>query len=152
MVNKIFVVFLIFIFTTTALAQNKFREGSEIVIKESSLKDAFYKCIEKIGKPTVNETADNLVLSYSFTTPDGKIIFGKDNITKKIEAVIIFIYSDAESDWLIDYVELNSYIENDSLYIKNNNLKCQEYLGGNQKVMMIAFGDIEFSGKMEFTL
>lgn len=143
---------LVFLFTTIIFAQNKFREGSDFIVTEYSLQDAFYKCVEKIGKPTLSQTDDALITAYCFTTPDGNIILGKNSITKKFEGAIIWIKSDTEGDWISTHVHLNSNLDEGRLYLKNSNIKCEEYIGGNKKIILIAFGDTDFAGKIPMTI
>lgn len=144
--------FLVLLFTSFSFSQNKFREGSNLIINGSTLQEAFYQCVEKLGKPTADQTDDKLITSYCFNTPNGNIIFGKDSITKKIEGAIIFIKSETESDWISNYIDLNSNAENGHLILKSSNLRCVKYVGGNKKILLVAFGDIEFSGKIPMKL
>ena len=143
---------LVFLFTTIVFAQNKFREGSDFIVNGNTLQDAFYQCVEKLGKPTLSQTDDALITAYCFKTPDGNIILGKNSITKKFEGAIIWIKSETEGDWISNHVHLNSNIDEGRLYLKNSKIKCEEYIGGNKKVILIAFGDTDFAGKIPMTI
>jgi hypothetical protein len=150
--NKNTLTLLLFFITAITFSQNKFREGSDLIINGSSLQESFYKCVESLGKPILSQTDDKLITAYSFKTLDGNIILGKDSLTKKFEGAIIFIKSETESEWITNYIRLNSRLVNGSLYLNKSDLKCVEYVGGNNKIIVIAFGDTDFALKMPMSI
>lgn len=122
--KKIIFIIIIFLFSTDAFSQNIFRSYINIVNSSSNPQFAYNECINYFKNPTVTISKDNKITAYSFNSGEGRVIFGKNNTTKKIEGVLIVIQDDIERSWVEDIVNAYFY-EDESGVLRNryNNLE-----------------------------
>lgn len=116
--KKIIFILSIFLFSLNMSSQNMFRAYFNIVNSSKDLQQAYNECNSFLNSPVVSTSNDKKITAYSFNTNKGRVVFGRNNSTKKIEAVSFLIYDDNEIVWAEGIIK--AYFYEDSLGVIKN--------------------------------